>query len=261
MKIKDVIDALERFAPLPLQEDWDNAGLQVGLTEAEVSGALLCLDVTEEVVDEAVEKGCNIIVSHHPLIFRKLRRITGSDYVQRSVFKAIKNDIAIISMHTNMDAAQGGVNHKMAEKLALQHVRFLNPQMKAGVECGVGVIGELPEAMPAADFLALVKKTFKAGCVISNPLLSRPVKTVALGGGACGEFLEDAIAAKADAFVVGEMRYHDYFGHDDEILIATIGHYESEQFTMELMKDIIEKECVGTRCLLTECQTNPLRYN
>lgn len=261
MKIKDVIEALERFAPLPLQEDWDNAGLQVGLTEAEVSGVLLCLDVTEEVVDEAVQKGCNIIVSHHPLIFRGLRCVSDANYVQRSVIKAIKNDIVIVSMHTNLDAAQGGVNHKMAEKLGLQNVRFLNPQMKAGVECGVGVIGELPEAMPAADFLALVKKTFKTGCVISNPLLGRPVKTVALGGGACGEFLGDAIAVKADAFVVGEMRYHDYFGHDDEIQIATIGHYESEQYTMELMRDVIAESCKGVTCAITEVNTNPLRYN
>lgn len=261
MKIKDVIEALERFAPLPLQEDWDNAGLQVGLTEAEVSGVLLCLDVTEEVVDEAVVKGCNIIVSHHPLIFRGLRCVSDSNYVQRSVYKAIKNDIAIVSMHTNMDATQGGVNHKMAEKLGLQNVRFMNPQTKAGVECGIGTIGELPEAMDAADFIALVKNTFKTGCVITNPLISRKVKTVALGGGACGEFLGDAIAAKADAFVVGEMRYHDYFGHDDEIQIATIGHYESEQYTMELMRDVIMESCKGVTCIITEVNTNPLRYN
>lgn len=261
MKIKDVISALECFAPLPLQEDWDNAGLQVGLTEAEVSGALLCLDVTEKVVDDAIAKGCNLIVSHHPLIFKKLRRINGANDVQRSVIKAIKNDIAIVSMHTNLDSAKGGVNHRMAEKLGLQNVRFLNPQQKAGVECGIGTIGELPEPMDAKDFLALVKQTFRTGCVISNPLLSRKIKSVALGGGACGEFLGDAIAANADAFVVGEMRYHDYFGHDDEIQIATIGHYESEQFTINLLQEIIEEKCEGVRCLITEVNTNPLRYN
>ena len=124
MKIKEVIEALERFAPLPLQESWDNAGLQVGLTEAEVSGALLCLDVTEQVVEEAIEKGCNLIVSHHPLIFRKLARISDENYVQRTVRKAIKNDIAIVSMHTNMDAATGGVNFKIAEKLGLKNLKF-----------------------------------------------------------------------------------------------------------------------------------------
>ena len=115
MKIREVVDALERFAPLPLQEGWDNAGLQVGLTEAEVSGALLCLDVTEKVVDEAISKQCNLIVSHHPLIFHPLKRIDGSSDVQRAVVKAIKNDVTVVSMHTNMDNARGGVNYKIAE--------------------------------------------------------------------------------------------------------------------------------------------------
>ena len=126
MKIEEVIHALEQFAPLPLQEDFDNAGLQVGLTWAsDVSGALLCLDVTEAVVDEAIAKGCNLIVSHHPLIFHKLRSLTGADYVQRTIIKAIKNDVSIVSMHTNMDEALGGVNHKIAQKLGLEDLRFL----------------------------------------------------------------------------------------------------------------------------------------
>ena len=144
MKIKEVYDALERFAPLPLQEDWDNAGLQVGLTEAEVSGALLCLDVTEEIVREAMAKGCNLIVSHHPLIFRKLAQVSGTDMVQRAVILAIKNDITIISMHTNLDSALGGVNHEMAKRLGLKNIGFLNPQQMNGVEYGMGTIGELP---------------------------------------------------------------------------------------------------------------------
>ena len=135
MKIKEVIAALEHFAPLPLQEGFDNAGLQVGLTEAvDVSGALLCLDVTEAVVDEAIALGCNLIVSHHPVIFHKLRRISDEDYVQRTVMKAIKNDITIVSMHTNMDEAEGGVNHKMAEKMGLGKLRFFGKQ-KVGCGC------------------------------------------------------------------------------------------------------------------------------
>lgn len=124
VKIKEVIDALEKFAPLPLQESYDNAGLQVGLTGAEVSGALLCLDVTEKIVDEAIKLGCNLIVAHHPLIFRKLSHISDATYVERTVVKAIKNDIAIVAMHTNLDAAMGGVNYKIAEKFGLKNVRF-----------------------------------------------------------------------------------------------------------------------------------------
>ena len=184
MKIKEVYGALERFAPLPLQEDWDNAGLQVGLTEAEVSGALLCLDVTEEIVREAMAKGCNLIVSHHPLIFRKLAQVSDTDIVQRSVMLAIKNDITIISMHTNLDSALGGVNHEMAERLGLQNIRFLNPQQLNGVEYGMGTIGELEAEISAEQFVALVKKTFNCGCVITNPLIKRPIRRVAMMGGA-----------------------------------------------------------------------------
>ena len=171
MKIKEVYGALERFAPLPLQEDWDNAGLQVGLTEAEVSGALLCLDVTEEIVREAMAKGCNLIVSHHPVIFRKLAQVSDNDMVQRVVMMAVKNDITIISMHTNLDSAFGGVNHEMAERLGLQNIRFLNPQQKNGVEYGMGTIGELPSEISAEQFVELVKKTFNCGCVITWSVL------------------------------------------------------------------------------------------
>ena len=126
MKIREVLDALERFAPLPLQEDFDNAGLQLGLTETELSGALLCLDVTEKIVDEAISKGCNLIVSHHPLLFKGLKSLTGKDYVERCVLKAIKNDICIYSAHTNLDNASNGVNYKIAEKIGLQNIRILS---------------------------------------------------------------------------------------------------------------------------------------
>ena len=143
MKIKEVLSALERFAPLPLQESWDNAGLQVGLTETEVSGALLCLDVNEKIVDEAIQKGCNLVVSHHPLLFRGLKTISDLTDVQRTVMKAIQKGICVISMHTNMDNAKGGVNYKMAEKLGLRDVQFLAPKMVDGVESGSGVIGRV----------------------------------------------------------------------------------------------------------------------
>ncbi len=130
MKIKEVIGALERFAPLPLQDGFDNAGLQIGLTEAEATGALLCLDVTEAVVDEAVTLGYNLIVSHHPLIFKGYKSITGRDYVERCILKAIRNDIAIYSAHTNLDNAPGGVNFKIAEKIGLENIRILEPKQE-----------------------------------------------------------------------------------------------------------------------------------
>ena len=260
MKIKEVIEALERFAPLPLQESWDNAGLQVGLTEAEVSGALLCLDVNEQIVDEAISRGCNLIVSHHPLIFRKLAHITDEDYVQRSVMKALLNGVTILSLHTNMDNARGGVNYKIAEKMGLQNVRFMNPKQQDGVEYGSGVIGEFAEPMAADDFIIMLKRQFCVECVQANQLLRRPIRSVAMCGGSGAFLLDEAVAAQADAFVTGEMHYHEFFGREQQIQIAVIGHYQSEQFTSEIFRDIIENECPGVKCYITEVCTNPIMY-
>ena len=262
VKIYQVVDALEQYAPLPLQEGYDNAGLQVGLTEAvEVSGALLCLDVTEAVVDEAIQKGCNLIVSHHPLIFRKLARISDENYVQRIVRKAIKNDIAIVAMHTNMDAATGGVNFKIAEKLELRNIRFLGGEKEvAGVKGGEGVVGDLAEEMAADDWVLRLRERFDVECVQCNQLLRRPIKKVALCGGAGSFLLDSAIAAGADAFVTGEMHYHEFFGYEQEIQICVIGHYQSEQFTSEIFQRIIEEKCPGVSCLVSEINTNPIIY-
>lgn len=263
MKIKQVVDALEHYAPLPLQEGYDNAGLQVGLTEAvEMSGALLCLDVTEGVVDESILKGCNLIVSHHPLIFRKLARVSDENYVQRTVLKAIKNDITIVSMHTNMDAATGGVNFKIAEKLGLRNVQFFGGTKEVdGVAGGEGVIGEISESGIAADDLVLMlRKRFAVECVQCNQLLRRPIKKVALCGGAGSFLLDDAIKIGADAFITGEMHYHEFFGHEQQIQICVIGHYQSEQFTAEIFKSIIEEKFPEAKCYISEINTNPILY-
>ena len=270
VKIYQVVDALEHYAPLPLQEGYDNAGLQVGLTEAvEVSGALLCLDVTEDVVDEAIRKGCNLIVSHHPLIFRKLARISDENYVQRTVRKAIKNDITIVSMHTNMDAAKGGVNFKIAEKLGLRNLRFFGGEKEIdGVKGGEGVIGEIidetdtlhTDGIAADDLVLMLRERFQAECVQCNQLLRRPIRKVALCGGAGSFLLDAAIAAGADAFITGEMHYHEFFGHEQEIQICVIGHYQSEQFTSEIFRSIITEKCPGVKCEISEINTNPIIY-
>lgn len=259
MKIGKVVDALERFAPLPLQESYDNAGLQIGLTEAEVSGVLLCLDVTEAVVDEALRRGCNLIVSHHPLIFHKLAHVTGSTYVERCVAKAIKNDVSIASMHTNLDAVLGGVNHKIAEKIGLQQLSGIGEMKNVdGVSGASGVVGTLAEPMAADDFIVMLKRVFCVECVQANRPLSRPISRVAVCGGAGSFLLDDAVAAGADAFVTGEMHYHEFFGHDDQLQIAVIGHYQSEQFTPEVLRSVIEP--LGVRCCISEINTNPIMY-
>mgnify|MGYP002624523234 CR=1 FL=1 len=260
MKIKEVLSALEQFAPLPLQESWDNAGLQIGLTEAEVSGALLCLDVTEKVVDEAVSRGCNLIVSHHPLLFRGLKQISDLTDVQRTVVKAIQQQVCVVSMHTNMDNARGGVNFKIAGKLGLADVRFMQPKRVGDVECGSGVVGTLPEPMVSCDFVLKVKQAFGVECAMTNELLRRPIARVAVCGGAGDFLLDEAVAVGADAFITGEMHYHQYFGYEQRIQICVIGHYQSEQFTTEVFRDIIGRRCQGVRTEIAETNTNPILY-
>ena len=277
MKIKQVLEALERFAPLPLQESWDNAGLQIGLTEAEVSGALLCLDVTEAVVDEAIRRGCNLIVSHHPLLFRGLKQVADMNDVQRTVRRAIKEDICVVSMHTNLDNAQDGVNFKIAERLTLpltpprkergETPPLTPPRVERGIK-GMGdeqkpgqwVMLTLESPMESRTFVEYVKDRMEAQCAMCNELLHRPIQKVAICGGAGDFLLDDVIAAGADAFVTGEMHYHQYFGHEQEIQICVIGHYESEHFTTEVLRDVIERDCPGVRCCIAETNTNPIRY-
>ena len=260
VKIKEVLSALERFAPLPLQESWDNAGLQVGLTETEVSGALLCLDVTERIVDEAVQKGCNLIVSHHPLLFRGLKTISDLTDVQRTVMKAIENRICVISMHTNLDNARDGVNFKIAEKLGLQDVGFFSSKTVNGIEAGSGVIGTLERPLVACDFVLAVKKAFDVDCAMCNDLLRHPITKVAICGGAGDFLLDEAVACGADAFITGEMHYHQYFGYEQRIQICVIGHYQSEQFTAEIFRGIIERDCPGVKTCIAKTCTNPILY-
>lgn len=259
MKIREIIGALESVAPLSLQDSYDNAGLQLGLAEdVEASGALLCLDVTEDVIDEAISVGCNLIISHHPMLFRPLKCITGADYVQRCIIKAIKHDIAIYSAHTNLDCARGGVNFKIAEVLGLQYVEWLNP--KQGVDAGEGIIGELPVEVTAHQFCERIKEKFHVESVRCNYSDKQTIKRVAVCGGAGAFLIPKAIEKGADVFLTGEIGFHRFFGHDDEILLLEIGHYESEQYTVPLLHKIISQHAPDLRIYETEQRTNPISY-
>jgi dinuclear metal center YbgI/SA1388 family protein len=363
MKIKEIVCALERFAPLPLQDGFDNAGLQIGLTDVEATGALLCLDVTEAIIDEAISLGCNFVISHHPLIFKGYKSFTGKDYVERCIMKAIKNDIVVYAAHTNLDNAQGGVNYKIAEKIGLKNLRFLSekedvllklvtfvPESHAGivrealfnagcghignydscsysvagegtfragenthpycgtigelhreaelrietvlpgfrksaavkalinahpyeepafdlyplknnwVQSGSGIVGELDVAETELDFLKRIKKIFDVDCLKHNKLSGRLIRKVALCGGAGSFLLPCAIATDADVFITGEMKYHEYFGHESGILIAEIGHYESEQYTKELFYSIIKEQFPDMDIYNSKINTNPIKY-
>ncbi len=259
MKAKQVLDALEQYAPLPLQDGFDNAGLQIGLTEEqEVTGALLCLDVTEAVIDEAERMGCNLIVAHHPLLFHGLKSITGKSYVERCVIKAIQKGIGIYAAHTNLDNAEGGVNYRIAEKIGLTSLSFLDT--KPGLSAGAGVVGELSTAEDERDFLMRLKDLFGIQCIRHNRLCGRKIRRVALCGGAGGFLLSQAIAQGADAFLTGEMRYHDYFGHEGDLLIAEMGHYESEQYTVEIFAEVLGQRFPELKIVKTSHNTNPINY-
>lgn len=260
MKIREIVGALEDFAPLSLQDGYDNAGMQIGLTEdADATGALLCLDVTEEVIDEALEKGCNLIVSHHPLLFRPCKSITGADYVQRCVIKAIKNDVAIYAAHTNLDNVAGGVSWKMADKMGLTGVEPLEPKPDSE-SAGAGIVGELPERMEKEDFIAWVKEVFDAACVRYNSWTGETVKRVALCGGAGAFLAHQAVLAGADAFITGEIGYHRFFGFEDELLLMELGHFESERYTLEVLRKIISGREPLFPVFDTEVETNPINY-
>ncbi len=257
MKVKDVISALERFAPLPLQDGYDNAGLQVGLSEADVSGALLCLDVTEQVIEEAVLRGCNMVVAHHPLLFHPLRQLCDASYVERCVRLAVRHDITIYAAHTNLDNAPQGVSFEMAQRLGLTDTAFLKDNANGG---GSGVVGLLAQPMDAQDFVSLVKQTFGVECAQCNAMLERPISRVALCGGSGDFLLNEAIAQHADAFITGEMHYHQYFGYEQQIQIVIIGHYQSEQYTIQLMKRILDSALPQLNTYTTRFNTNPILY-
>lgn len=363
MKISEIISLIEEVAPISLQESYDNAGMQVGDKTQEATGALLCIDVTEDVIDEAIQQGINLVISHHPLLFKGLKSITGRSYIERVVIKAIKNDIAIYSAHTNLDNAIGGVNFKIAEKLQLKNVQILSPMkdsllklvvfvptiaveavrntmLSAGagkignydmcsynmngygtfraceganpycgeigevhkeeeirVEvilpnynkdkvigamlkshpyqepaydiiklenvnayAGSGVVGELNEEMEAEDFLKMVKELFNIGAIKYSPISDKKIKKVALCGGAGSFLINDAIRAKADAFITGEIGYHNFFMAENKILLVEAGHYETEQYTKDIFCDIITKKIPNFAVRYTTIEQNPINY-
>jgi len=363
MQVKDVVAEIEKFAHPALKEDYDNVGLLIGSGSDEVSGILITLDVTPEVLDEAIEKNCSLIVAHHPLIFRGLKNITDSTETGRIVMKAIKNGVAIFAGHTNVDSVPAGVSGTMAKKLGLVNTSVLSPArhrllklvvyvpedhaekvrnaifdagagmignydscsynvsgtgtFRAGENtdpyvgekgklhfepeirietvmpdfiknrvvaamldahpyeeaaydiyslenewygAGLGIVGEPAKPIDELQFLSFLKEAFNVECLKHTPLLGRPVKKVALCGGAGSEFLGAAVAAGADVFISADFKYHQFFEAEKRILIADIGHFESEQFTKELFFEILTKKFSNFAIRLSEVNTNPIKY-
>lgn len=363
MKIKEVTRFLEQRYPLSSQASFDNCGLLIGDENEEVKSILISLDCTEEIVEEAIALGANLIISHHPIIFSGLKKITGKNYVERTLIKAIQNNIALYAIHTNLDHHIAGVNAEIAAKLDLENVRILDPinqtlyklivfipenfvsqveraLFKAGAgkignyaECsfeaqgigsfmplegadpfegkignrtkaqevrlevlvdkhrlpavlhamndahpyeevahdiipllnqnqeeGSGMIGELKTPMDALTFLAKIKQQFHCGVIRHTEVLDKKIQTVALCGGSGSFLLKNALAQNADIFITADFKYHEFFDAENKLIIADIGHYESEQFTINLLHSEISKNFTKFAIHLTRINTNPINY-
>lgn len=363
MTIQEVIDLIEEFVPISYAEDFDNVGLLVGDKTAKVSGALITLDTLEATVDEAIKKDCNLIISFHPIIFSGLKKLTGKNYVERTVLKAIKNDIAIYAIHTALDNQHKGVNDMISEKLGLKNRQILIPRkdsikklttfvplknadevrsalfdagggsignydncsfnitgkgsfkgneesnpvigekgqvhfeeevqigitypshLEAGIlknlfsshpyeevayeihslenknqHLGMGMTGELSEETDESNFLDQVKKTFGSGCIRHSKLLNKPIKKVAVLGGSGAFAIENAKAAGADVFITADLKYHDFYKAEEKLVLADIGHYESEQFTKNLLYSFLSKKISSFALILADTNTNPINY-
>lgn len=254
-EIADIIAAIEAAAPLELQEQWDNSGLQVGPVHAACTGAMVCVDVTAQVLDAAAAAGCNLVVSHHPLIFRPVKQV-GADTL---IYKAIVLGITVYSAHTSLDNAPCGVSHAMARCLGLTDVRVLAPQ-PGRPDCGTGVVGRLPEPMAAADFAAELKRAFGLPALRCSDADGRRISTVALVGGAGGSFIADAVSAGADAVVTGDIRHHDFVDHNHEIFMADITHFDSEKCAKEIIMRVISEKFPNFAALIAGPDTNPINY-
>ena len=241
MLLQDIIDIIESVAPLSWQEEWDNSGLQVGNRNAEIKKVLLTTDVTESVVGEAMRLGCDLIISHHPLLFHGLKQLCGQTPQARCVETAIKNGIAIYSSHTAMDAWLNGVSGRMAEKIGLTDCRILVPSGNED-EHGLGVIGRLPQPMRLSDLLAQVKSVFDAPVLRYVPGKTDTMETIALCGGAGAEFAQAAIQQGAEAFITADVKYHDFLDMAGNIALIDMDHWVSEHFTRDIFKELLANQ-------------------
>jgi dinuclear metal center YbgI/SA1388 family protein len=276
LRIHEIVSAFEAVAPLALQESYDNSGLIVGEMGAQVSKALLCLDSTEAVVDEAIAKGCDLIIAHHPIVFGGLKRFTGGDYVQRALIKAIRNNIAIYACHTNLDnVLRGGVNERIAQQLGFEAERVLRPVAAdfgsvAAVgrlddsdvfrTAGAGVLCNLQKPMNVLDFLQHLKAKMGVEVVKYTKCDVEMVSKVAICGGAGSFLIGDALRAGADAFITSDVKYHEFFDAEGKMLLCDIGHYESEKYTIDLFSNILSAKFPKFATIFAGTITNPIDY-
>lgn len=259
IKVCDIALAIEEYAPRALQESYDNSGLQIGDPQMAVTAVLLCLDVTEDVIDEALRRDCNLIVSHHPLLFKGLKQISGLTPTERIVIKSLRNNIAIYSAHTNLDQTWEGMSFEIAHSLGLTDLRVLSPM--AGSEgTGLGVTGCI-EPVPALEFLRNVKELFHVRSLrFSSQTPKFVVRKVAVCGGSGASLIPAAIAAGADAYITGDIKYHDFTTFGIDILLADIGHYESEICAKKIFYRVIHERFAELTVYSADSDRNPIGY-
>jgi dinuclear metal center YbgI/SA1388 family protein len=259
MKILEITRHLESVAPRSYQEDYDNSGLITGNQDLECTGVLLCLDCSSEVLQEAVNRNCNLIVSHHPLIFKPLRQITPETDTGKALITAIRANITVYAIHTNLDNIVSGVNSTLADKLGLINRSILLPRADLpGV--GSGLVGDLKETISEPELLKELRGSFKIPVIRHSPLCGLPVKRVALCGGAGSFLISKALQAGAGFFISADIRYHEFFGGESKMVIADIGHYESEQYTIDLLYNVILEKFPNFAVLKSGTLTNPVNY-
>lgn len=260
MLISDIISSIESVAPRHWQEDFDNTGLQIGSTGEICTGVLLCVDITEPIIDEAVERGCNLIVTHHPVMFRGVKTIAGRNRVERVIVDAIRRGVTIYSCHTSIDNAPlHGVSWEMARRLGLEGITTLTA---AEGQPGLGAAGDLPEPMAALDFVSHVKRTFGSRVARCSAPESAPavIRRVALCGGAGAEFLPEAIASGADAYVTSDSKLNYFLDYAESILLVDIGHFESEECTKDIFYQIITEKFPNFAVYKSQNEKNPINY-
>ena len=259
MKIKDIVAPIEAVAPLGWQASYDNAGLIVGRPDDEVEAVLLAVDVTEEVVAEAIAKGCGLIITHHPIIFHPLKRLNSASVVERCVEQAIRHGIALYACHTNLDSAPEGMSFRLAAWLGVQNPTLLEPADREATY-GFGVVGELVEKLPTEVYLRFVKERLGCGAIRHSRIALPEVRRVAICTGAGASMIPLAQRAEADLYITADLKYNDFMAPEGGLTVADVGHFESEYCAIEILFDILSKSLCTFAVLRSEASSNPINY-
>ena len=258
MKVREITSLIEAFAPLSLQESYDNSGLIVGRADDEVHSVLLAVDVTEEVIAEAVSEGCDMIITHHPIIFHALKRFNSASQTERCVEEAIRRGIVLYAAHTNLDSTPQGMSWRVGEMIGLEQMQVLQGSSTEGA--GFGVVGELPSAVPSEVFMREVMKRFGVKALRHSDIVKEKVQRVAICTGSGGSLIDQARESGADIYLTADLRYNDFMRHENAIILADMGHFESEYCAIQILFDILSKKIPIFAVRKSVRSRNPINY-